>query len=275
MGTSTGYGMPTGGEWTPLKREATRYVKADGEGDDSGKSTPETVMSNFVNALQSASVGSPGISSPSGGGTGGGGTGGGGRTGGTTALSSGSAQRVAQRLGNFLSTVQSSTLGEALQGIGLGELVGQSASQIATALLDKLVGPASTIDDQVARQAYDDFRKELLGEAKTAEDVQNALKAAMDENGLKGVIMRYFSLYIYRSFCVSFYEVWRKKVSAATATTKLAGIKKYVDGRLKAKLRDKDATKVQWNTAQGAQIISQILDETCRVFKVGDQGGAA
>jgi acetyl-CoA acyltransferase len=32
MGTSKGYSMPTGGDWTPLKQEATKFVKEDGQG---------------------------------------------------------------------------------------------------------------------------------------------------------------------------------------------------------------------------------------------------
>lgn len=32
MGTSKGYDMPTGGDWTPLKREATQFANDGGTG---------------------------------------------------------------------------------------------------------------------------------------------------------------------------------------------------------------------------------------------------
>ena len=263
--------MPKGGEWETLKRGATRYVKAGEDADKGeGNATPETVLANFVRAIRDSA---PSYGIGSAGGVTSGGSGGGG-SGGTTAISSGSAQKVAVSLGNFLSSVGTSGLGTALTQIGLADLIGQSANQIASALLDKFAGPASTIDDQAARLACDDLRKELLENAVTAEDVENALTQKMDFNGLGGILMRYFSLYIFRSFCTGFYEVWVKKVGVAQAKSKLASIKKYMDVRLKGKMKNTDVTAFNWKGKQGQQLMSQILGDTCKVFEVGD-GGAA
>ena len=44
MGTSKGYKMPSGGNWEPLKREATDFVKNDG----AGSVAPKTLLRDYV-----------------------------------------------------------------------------------------------------------------------------------------------------------------------------------------------------------------------------------
>lgn len=253
--------MPTGGEWTPLKNDATRFVK------ETGKATPQSLLSDYVSAM-----GGPASFSSSsggdGGGTGGGGGGSGGGSGGGG--STRAARRVTQSLGNFLSRVGTAGLDVALQEIGLGDLVGKPAIQIARALLDKLAGPASTIDDAAARAACDDLIKELFQDARN--DLDRVLKAALDARGLGGLLMRFFSLYIYRRFCRDFYENWKARVTPEKANARLGAIKKYIDTQLKARCVNKDISAVNWSGGEGGRLVSQILGQTCRVFQVQGEG---
>ncbi len=276
MGTSTGYQMPTGGDWTPLKTDATNFV----QNGTSATVTPQSLLGDYMRAIGGAAAfSSGGGGSPSGSG-GGGGAGGGGASGGGSSSGSGgsrsvtaggtrAAQRVTHGLGNFLARVGSAGIGEALRDIGLGELVGKSASEIATALLDKLAGPSSTIDDAAARAACDDLNKELLQDARTTEDVDRVFKTAMDDKGLGGILMRFFSLYIYRRFCRDFYENWCKRAGNTVANARLSTIKKFIDTNLKARCINKNITATNWKGGEGGRLVSQILGETCRVFEVG------
>jgi hypothetical protein len=46
MGTSRGYKMPTGGNWTPLKNDATDFVQGTGNADI----TPSSLLTDFIRA---------------------------------------------------------------------------------------------------------------------------------------------------------------------------------------------------------------------------------
>jgi hypothetical protein len=68
MGTSRGYKMPTGGNWKPLKNEATAFVKGTG----GPEITPASLVANFIRVKGgfkglSRGIGgsaAPGISTP-------------------------------------------------------------------------------------------------------------------------------------------------------------------------------------------------------------------
>ena len=153
MGTSRGYKMPTGGNWTPLKNDATDFVQGTG----SKEITPSGLVTDFIRAAGGlkglmrgnggsapyTGGGSPAQGSTTRGGGGGGGTGGGGTS---------AAVGTARNLGGFLSRVGEVGLQSALQERGLGDVVGKSASDVADVMLDELAGPASTLDNALARE---------------------------------------------------------------------------------------------------------------------------
>src|ERR1700723_591745 len=98
MGTSRGYKMPTGGNWTPLKNEATDFVQGTG----SKEITPGDLITDFIRAaggLKGLLRGNGGSAPHMGGGspahgsaTRGGGGGGGGTGGGGTSAAVGTAR---------------------------------------------------------------------------------------------------------------------------------------------------------------------------------------
>src|SRR5690242_9582526 len=110
MGTSKGKGMPTGGAWTPLKREASKFVR-NNQANSGSTPTPDNLLRLYFGAR---------------GGSGGGGGGGAGGSGGGFG---GAAQRAGQALGGFLSNVQNVGLSEALRDIGLAHLINKSFSE--------------------------------------------------------------------------------------------------------------------------------------------------
>jgi len=129
MGTSTGYDAPP--SWGPLKGDVTRTAGA-------GSLTPDKagqLLSDFLRHNGGADRMARG--------GGGGGTVGGG----------GAARAVASRLGAFISTVGSAGLAEALRQIGLSDLAGRPVGEILNAILDRVGGASSTIDEVDARAA--------------------------------------------------------------------------------------------------------------------------
>ena len=122
MGTSSGYEAPTTPDWKDLKGKVTRTAR-DGS---VPTSTAKSTLSDFIQT----SGGALSISQ-------GGGAIGAGR----------SAQNTAGRLANFVSSVGTVGLRQALESFGLSEFVGKPASEIIPALVDKLGGLSSTVND--------------------------------------------------------------------------------------------------------------------------------
>jgi hypothetical protein len=269
MGTSRGYKMPTGGKWTPLKNDATDFVQGTGSKDI----TPADLLSDFIRAVGGLKglVRGHGGSAPSGGGgqaaggaskpSAGGGTGAGG--GGSSA-----AIGTAQNLGGFLSRVGEVGLEESLRERGLDDAVGKSASHVSDTLLEEFAGPASTLDNALARESLAEIRDEILTDAETFEDVEKKLDTAIDELGIFGILASFFGHYIFKMFCRNFYEEWVKKVGDAKAASSLAQIKEYIVSSVRNKLTGREVATVDWKKDEGKQVTEGVLKETLDVFGV-------
>lgn len=264
MGTSKGYDMPTGGDWTPLKHEATRFVKEEGQGPVS----PLKLLSDYLRAnggargIARGAGGSGGGSGLGGVGRGGGGHGGGGGRGGR------GARNVGRNLGGFLSSVATLGLDEALREIGLEDLIGKSAEEVTTGLLDALAAPGSTLDEHAARLALAKLNDELFKRAQTYDDVGRVLSQTLDQQGLARILASFFGHYLYERFCRDFYETWMKKVGASQAARSLKSIKDCITSSLKAKLAGRDVTRVNWRGREGLKLTEQVMQETLEIFEV-------
>jgi len=267
MGTSTGYNMPTGGDWTPLKRDATRFVKGEREnGDSPNPVSPEALLRKYLipqggaRSFARGEAGTCGGSTRGGNGSGGGGSGGRGGSG-------RAARNTGRNLGGFLASVSSVGLDEALREVGLSHLVGQSAADVSAGLLDALAAPASTLDESAARIALAKINDEMLKNAETYEDVERALSDVLDNQGLVRTLMNFFSEYLYQLFCRDFYEGW-KKVAPSQAERALRNVKDCMTSALKAKTVNRDVTKVKWHGREGLRITQQVMQETLEIFEV-------
>ena len=264
MGTSKGYQMPTGGAWTPLKTDGNRFVT---EGPD-GSVAPGEMVRRYLTAVGGARGILSGAAGSGGGRGGGGGSAGGQSGGGTGGGSTSAAGRVARGVGGFFSRAASAGLATALREAGLGALVGATAADLAAGLLDALAGPASTIDDAAARAALADLTEELLEQARTPEEVEAALVGSLDAADIAGLLTRFFGLYIYERFCRDFYERWVKAAGSGATATALGSIKEFIQSTLAAGMRGRDLRSVDWQGSEGAQVVSQVLSDTCYVFGV-------
>ena len=190
-------------------------------------------------------------------------SGGGGSGGGTSA-----AVGTAQNLGGFLSRVGEVGLEESLRERGLDDAVGKSASDVSDALLDEFAGPASTLDNALARESLAEIRDEILTDAETFEDVEKKLDTAIDELGIFGILASFFGHYIFKMFCRNFYEEWVKKVGDAKAASSLAQIKEYIVSSVRNKLTGRGVATVDSKKDEGKQVTEGVLKETLEVFGV-------
>lgn len=258
MGTSAGYDMPTGGDWTPLKADATNFVKNGGRGSVS----PGRLLADYMKA----NGGARSIASGRGKGSSSTGSSGGSKTGGRGGTNA--ARSVGRNLGGFLSNVGTVGLEQALRDANLVELIGKSAKEVVSGLLDALAEPGSTLDEHAARLALAKLNDDLLKDAETYEDVEQALSQALDHVGLAQILASFFGHYLYERFCRDFYESWVKRVGSSQAARSLKSVKDYIESRIKAKLTGRDLGKVKWHTSEGLRLTQQVLQDTLEVFEV-------
>jgi hypothetical protein len=239
MGTSTSYSAP--GSWGPLKREVTTAA-------DQGAASPATagrIIGHFIQGNGGAArmSGGPGA-------------------GGTIGGSAGRA--VAQRLGGFVSAVGDVGLAEALRREGLADLVGRPVQEIFAALLDRIGGPASTIDDVDARTALARIQEELLSEADTPEDVERILQG--QATNLDVMLRDYFGLYLFEQFCRVFFERLVQKKGESKALAFLDDIKEFIKATLINRVGRRVIAKISWAGQEGAKLCSEIMQATLAVF---------
>lgn len=247
MGTSKGYELPKGGDWEPLKDEATRFASAGG----AGSTRPVDLLQSFVRTLG----GSGRVSR--------------GRGVGQTRSSGGHpARHVGRALVGFLADVSSEGLNVALERAGLAHLIGKSATDVCAGLADAFSEPGSTLDEHAARLALVRLNDEILGAAVTYEEVEAALNQQLDTDGVALLLARFFANYLYELFCRGFYERWVKKVGSAEATRLLKAVKDAIDWNLRARLQPRDLSTINWSGPEGARMAEDVMRETLEIFEV-------
>ena len=289
MGTSKSYGAPTAGGWPPLKREITRFGTG-GDGDpmpapppfpqpipaDYPASTPPTVehipgqspmslLSHYIAANGGAAT-MAGHARRTG--NGGGGSGGSGAAKGSRHMTSHVA-RVGQNLGGFAARVGEVGLSATLKEYNLADLVGRSAQEVTTAIVDRLAGPGSTMDASLARKALSKLRQELLGAARKYEDVERILQGIVEQVQAAGIVMQYYGHYLYERFARDFYEPLIRKIGVEKARSVVESIRRTIFASLRAKLAGRDPLAVNWRGEEGRNLAERILVETYHIFEVG------
>jgi hypothetical protein len=241
MGTSTGYNAPTTPEWQAVKTEVSREAP-------NGRPAPE-VAARIVSDYIRASGGPRAISK------------GKGPLGQTKA-----AQSVAARIAGFLGSVSEHGLPEALRRSGWALLVGRPVTEILAGLLDALGGPAHSLDDVDARNALSRLQDDLLGDAVTADQVEQILKANAEDSALTLLITRFYMHYLYEQFCRVFYERLVMRVGDTTADSFLAGIQDFLESALHEQVQQHGIEAIDWTEGMGQSFADELLERTLRVF---------
>lgn len=244
MGTSTSYSAPP--SWGGLKGEVTRIAR-------SGSLTADKVrqlMQGFIKNSGGASTLA-------------GRSGRGGHTGGIVA-SGRAARGIASRLGGFISDVSSVGLENALRNAGWEDLVGRPVREILNALLDRIGGDASTIDDVDARMALSKLQEKYLAETATIEELEQQLTKQVDK--LDTVLQDFFGFYLFELFCRVFFERLVQRVGETRADSFLKDIANFINSTLANRTSDRDISQINWGGPEGEAITAEIMETTLNVF---------
>lgn len=254
MGTSKGYGMPTGGDWRPLKNDFNNFAKNGA----TPTRTPATLLGGFIAACGGANRISRG--------DGGSGRGGGGGSDGGGGLGR-AAGRAGQNLGGFLSSITTVGFDEALREVGLSDLVGRSAMEVTAGLIDVLIGPASTLDEDATRDAFVDLNSELVRETTDYKEMKRLYSEALDQQGIQRLLARFFAQYIYHLVSRCFHERLLKREASDKIGHTLRSIKETIKSKLDSRLVNRDITRIKWAGAEGRRITEAIFKQTLQIYE--------
>lgn len=236
MGTSAAYSAPP--SWGDLKGQVTRGAKSPNLNND----TIERLVHSFIDH----NGGSTTIARGSSGGT----------------VAKGTAARsIASRLGGFLTSVDQVGLDQALRDAGWGDLVNRPLHEVLPAILDRLGGPSSTIDDVDARMALARLQTQYF----TA-DTKNELEQKLSDQAgnLETVLQDFFGFYLYEVFCRVFFERLEQRVGETTAQSFLDQIEAFIVATLANRTADRDIRTIDWSGQQGREMTMEIMETTLR-----------
>jgi hypothetical protein len=174
------------------------------------------------------------------------------------------AREIALRIGGFVADVRDRGLDRALERIGLGELKGRPLTEVLAGLLDRLGGPAATIDDVDARTALSYVQDELLGEAQTAAEVEQILTGQIAS--LNIMLESFFGRYLYEQFCRVHFERLSQRVGEARARSFLQQIESFIRSTLANRTAGQDLSSVNWTGREGQSLVADIMETTLKVF---------
>lgn len=243
MGTSGSYSAPP--SWGDLKSNVTRVAM---QGAPTNRRIADIIQS-FVQHIGGARA----VARESGGGGGG------------VATSGQAGKRSARNLAGFISDVRRLGLEGALREAGWTDLIGRPVQEVFNALLDRLSGEASLLDDGDARIALYDLYDEYFAEADTPEQLEEIMLTQVDQLGL--VLKDFFGFYLYQHFCRVFFERLVQRVGETKAESLLDAIRHFIKSKLTNLAIDSDLSKVDWSGPDGNDVITEIMETTLEVFE--------
>lgn len=239
MGTSTGYGLPKSGNWPDAKRNVTAWGK-------SGTSTPSQigkVTSNYVHANGGAAA---------------------------AAQKAVAANQTGAKLGGLLSGIRGGGLGSALEDAGLGHLVGRRASEVLKGIRDYLAGTGSSLDDELVREAFEDYQEEAIGQCETYDELDATLSRIAVVDTISKNLERFFGHFVYKKFMRDFSERLLKVAGGVRQANRLLrDIKDYIFDTIRARLHGQDLNQVDWQGQESLRMAEEIHASVWRVFGEG------
>ena len=252
MGTSADYGGRTGGAWTPHKRAATDYVRQHG-----GQDRRRKVLATYARAVASGhAVGGGGA------GGGGGAAGGGGRVG-SGAVAPG------QALAAFGASLADSGLGDALQALDLGHLIGGDRYEVLDGLFDALAGDGSTLDEANTQQALVAALTEVF--PADAQDYDDLAAVQLDAADVTDVVETFITEYVYSDVSHLLGQRLQECRDAAEQRRLDDDLRDTIRSLVKIEVGDRDRLRVDWRGTEGREILVAVTENLQVVMEDLDQ----
>jgi 8-oxo-dGTP pyrophosphatase MutT (NUDIX family) len=241
MGTSKSYGGMKGKpNWAPLSSSVTRACEI-------GKipnSALNNIASNFVKLIGGSNSGGRGHSTV------------GGRAG----------IKTAQKLGGFLSSVQSNGFRSALSGTGF-DFTDKNANDAINYLLEHCAGAVSSIDEVAAKAAEKALLEEIGSDAKTIEELEKNFDEKVKEYGVEELLVRFYADYLYEHLSIDFDEKLIKEKGKQATDNFYTQLKDFLFEKVKNVSKHRDISKVNFADKAGNDLVKNIFEDTLKAFE--------
>jgi hypothetical protein len=132
------------------------------------------------------------------------------------------------------------------------------------ALLDRLGGEASTIDDVDARMALGRLQDKYFADAADAAELDQRLVEQVPQ--LEVVLHDYFGFYLYEVFCRVFFERLVQRLGETRAHSFLDQIRDFINATLANRVAGANIRGIDWAGAEGRALTADIMETTLNVF---------
>ncbi len=184
------------------------------------------------------------------------------RGGARRAAQSSSAGRIATgRVIGFLSRIATNGIANALESIGLRDILGQSVEATLAAIMNKLAPSGAGLDESAARKAVDLALLSIFEEYGVEADGVGKLDE-MDGAAVEKAFQTVISEYVFQRWLSELGKRLEEGAVSATEALRLETIaKECIVEAIKLDFRDYDILETDWGGSESQQIINDIYEQ--------------
>lgn len=169
---------------------------------------------------------------------------------------------VARALASFVGDVSSGGLNFALQQRGLESLVGRSAREILSSLLDSLAARSDEREQSAARDALVEVESEILERCDSYEQLETEMQRLVDPEALATLLAAFLAAYIFKRLLqVIKTQLQIGSVRVADAAALEVELRQYLRDRVKVSLADVDIATFDWSGHAGSRLVDRVFRE--------------
>lgn len=185
------------------------------------------------------------------------------------ASSATSGRSASRQVAGFLSSVVRSGIQQALDSIGLSDIVGQSSDRVLARLVEALAPAGSTKEEAAARRATIEVL-EFLYENVIGEEGDLGGLEQMNQEMVEEAIMRSVSGYIFNRWLDELgLSIEKGAVSESAAIRLEREVKEYIKACVALELNNRSVIEIDWGGREGHQILDRVYRDAYALLAAG------
>ena len=258
MGTSKSYGSPRWPGVNPAVSDAATSGGFNQEMVDAVGAFAKAYKGHLKYGTPAASSGSQQHGRGSRASTGGRGGGGGGTARVRSAISG-------SKLANFIGTVKSSSLNEALQKFNLLEIRDKPLEEFLVSLSDLLSGDGALLDDDALNHAMAETVNQLAQDVDSVDDFETLLSS--NNIDIETTLQIFYANILACNFEQKEYSFVREKIGRLETANFFKNARNIIQAIVREELsQERDLSSIDWNSSEGQRIADEINQEVLEIL---------
>ena len=134
-------------------------------------------------------------------------------------------------------------------------------------MIEYCSGPASTIDENAAKEASRLLFEELIADAETIDEVEVNLSTEFNSHTSEEIIIKYFGYYINELLSKWFYEKLIKDKNEKDCNNLFRQIKDFILERVGDVQKSNKLQNIDWGSNDADRLIKDIQQDVLTVFE--------